>query len=71
MGNNRKFVSKWVSPDSPGVYCFIFLGIRCPLNIQPWYTWLDIWGWWRVMFLYAYFPSALYTPSSEEEYEDA
>ncbi len=63
---NKKLIVKWVSPDYLGVHCWQVLGINCPLNTMPWYRWLDLYGWWRVMFLYAYYPSSLLVTDTDD-----
>lgn len=52
-------ISTWVHPTHPELKSLVILGIYCPSNAMPWYRWLDISGWWWVMFRYAYFPSSL------------
>ncbi len=54
-----QFFTKWGSPRDSSTYCFVVFGIHCPLNIMPWSRWLDITGWWWVVFRYAYFRKPL------------
>jgi hypothetical protein len=66
MANKKPLLAKWISPDYQGVYCWQILGISCPLNYMPWYTWLDLAGWWWPMFRYAYYPWSLNVTDTDD-----
>lgn len=48
-------ITRWDSEQHSGIYCYRLFGINCPLNIHPWYLWLDLYGWWYPMIRLRYF----------------